>query len=84
MNKITALLAAIKAALMDRITADTAILISQLAKLEAKVEKAIAKDLRKLKELTAAEKAIASAKQVTNKNVDAAYKLLHNVTSLTR
>lgn len=83
MKKITAFLAALKLAIIDRFTTDTAELIAKLAKLEAKIEQAIAKDEKKLAQLDDMARSIAAAKDLKNTQVDRAYKLLHNVTSFT-
>jgi hypothetical protein len=80
MNIIETVIAAIK----DKLTTDTAELLVKLSKLEKQIEKAIAKDLRHLSTLKNAEFAIQAQIKGKNRNVDVAYKLLNNVSGLTK
>jgi hypothetical protein len=67
----------------DKFTTDTAELITKLNKLEAQIEAAIAKDTRKAQQLTIAAQQLNAALRSTDANLNAAYKMLHNVASLT-
>lgn len=73
-----------KAWVIDKFTTDTAELITELSKLEAKIERSIAKDLKKAEKLSEAAKALNEALLQKDRNLNAAYKLLHNVTELTK
>jgi glutaredoxin 2 len=69
---------------VDRFTDDTAGLLSQVAQLEAKIEAAIDKDLRKGEKLVQSAQALNNAILSNDKNLNAAYKLLNGITGLTR
>lgn len=81
MNKI---IQNIKLAVIDRFTTDTAELIGKFRKLEARIEASIAKDTRKLMQLRQIELSVAAARKAKDASVNAAYKMLHNVSELTR
>lgn len=68
----------------DKFTTDTAELIAHLSKLEAKIEAAIAKDTHKAQGLALQAMQLNSALRSTDANLNAAYKMLHNVSGLTK
>lgn len=72
----------IKLFFIDKFTTDTGELISQLGKLEAKIERAINKDLRKGAQLVASAAALNAAIKQNDTNLNTAYRLLHNVNKL--
>ena len=69
----------LKQSIVDRFTTDTSELIAQLYKLEAKIEKAIAKDMRKGEQMVKAAQALNDALVRNDRNLNVAYKLLNNV-----
>lgn len=75
----------ILAPLVDRfLTQSVGSLIAQIKKIEAKIEASIAKGERDLAATAAAEAALSQRKADQNTQIDAAYKLLHSVTEMTR
>jgi hypothetical protein len=83
MNCIAALWADMKTALIDRFTLDAVGLSAKLAKVEAAIERAIDKETRKLLAYDTAYNALRAKKVATDAALNASYKLLHNVSSLT-
>lgn len=83
MKSIIAYFAALRLRIVDLFTTDTAELIGHMVKLEAKIEKAIEKDARKGEQLAAAAQALNAALKANDRNLNAAYKMLHQVNSLT-
>jgi len=77
------LIARIRNAIIHALTPSTMDLLATVKTIEAKIERAINKDLNSLGELAAAELRIATAKAALNSSIDDAYRLLHNVSSLT-
>lgn len=74
----------LKQRIIDRFTPNAAGLIATVTKMEAKIERTIDKDTRALASLEASRRAIVSTAAVVDADLNAAYKLLHNVSQLTR
>ena len=83
-NRIASFLKSLFAPIANRLTPNTAQVVASVIKLETKLEAAIAKDLVRLGELADLSKLVTAARDKTDSDVNAAYKLLHNVSSLTR
>lgn len=84
MNTIRAFFSLLYHKLVTTIVNDTSSVLAEFKKLEAKIEGAIQNDMAKLGHLTNLSAAIEAAKRDTNAGIDAAYKLLHSVTELTK
>lgn len=81
---MTAFFQRLRLRIIDRFTTDTSELIEKLFKLEAKIEKAIEKDRRKGAMLVEQAALVNQALRNNDRNLNAAYKLLNNVSELTR
>ena len=87
MNIIDAIAALFNSKIMRlklRFTQTTAQVVGSIVKLEAKLEAAINKDMIRLNELADLRNLVEAARNKTDNDVNAAYKLLHNVSVLTR
>lgn len=76
--------AVLKQRIVDRFTPNVSTILGEIAKIEAKIEQAIDKSGRQLANLHAAEAAIVDAKYAMNAEMNASYKLLHNISSMLR
>lgn len=76
------ILAALKQRLIDALTPSAATLLNVLVKFEAKIERAIEKDVRKLHQLAEAAKALEAAIKQKDASLNASYKLLHKVSEI--
>lgn len=81
---ILAVFAALKSRVLDALTPSATALIATLNKIEAKIERVIAKDERKLEAINAASKALAIAATNKNYEIDRAYKMLHKVSEIAK
>jgi hypothetical protein len=77
-------LARLVALVRNKLTPSANTLIANFRKMEAKIEATIAKETARLDGLYRAEIAIKNAKMTANAELDAVYKLLHNLTGLTK
>jgi hypothetical protein len=84
MNKIIALIAALKQRFHDAITPTGGTIVSDIRKIEATIEKAIDKEHRALEKLHNTRLAIEAALGTKNGEIDAAFKLLNTVGNLTK
>lgn len=81
---IKTLFARVKLAITDRITPNVAGLLTKIAKVEVTIEKAIDRDVRKLAVVQQAITDLTALRKAVDEDVNAAYKLLHNIGSLVK
>jgi hypothetical protein len=83
-NYIKNIVASIKQWFADRFTPSVHTLVGALVKIENALEKAISKETRALEGLHVTRITIAEAIDTKNKVLDKSYKLLNNVSNLTK
>jgi transcription termination factor NusB len=74
----------IKRTITDRITPNVAGLLTKIAKIEATIENAIDRDVRKLAVVQQAITDLTALRKAVDADVNAAYKLLHNIGGLVK
>lgn len=70
--------------LRDALTPSVGSIVSSISKLEAKLEASIKKELTKLQGLRQLQINVNNQIEVRNRDLDAAYRLLHNVSKVTK
>jgi hypothetical protein len=76
--------AALKFALVDMFTPSLTTIASLFSKMERAIERSIDKQSRRLEQLALAENSIRQARIAADKELNSAYKLLNNVSGLTK
>jgi hypothetical protein len=82
-KKIKAFIAKIKLAIMAFFFPTLSSLLETIRSVEASIERLIDAEIDNLQQLDATRKAVAEGLKKANADVDAAYKLLHNVSRMT-